>query len=124
MSILVLAEHDNAVLKPATANTVAAATALAGHGAGEDQESRQRTGRATGVACHDRRRRERAADDRPRRCLDQASHGVLHSVWSRSMPKMYMATFSTVNTPALTTATAWSSALTGVGATIAAGSQR
>ncbi len=33
-------------------------------------------------------------------------------------------TFITVKTPALTTATACSSALTGVGATIAAGSQR
>ena len=35
-----------------------------------------------------------------------------------------MTTFKIVNTPAFTTATAWSSALTGVGATIAAGSQR
>jgi len=35
MSILVLAEHDNSALKPATANTVAAAVELSGHGAGE-----------------------------------------------------------------------------------------
>ncbi len=35
-----------------------------------------------------------------------------------------MTTLSTANTPALTTATACSSAHTGVGATIAAGSQR
>ena len=34
MSILVIAEHDNAALKPATLNTVAAATALSDAGAG------------------------------------------------------------------------------------------
>ena len=43
---------------------------------------------------------------------------------SRSGPNTYTATFRIVNTPAFTTATACSSALTGVGATIAAGSQR
>ena len=41
-----------------------------------------------------------------------------------SMPKMRTATLRMVKTPALTTATACSSALTGVGATMAAGSQR
>ena len=40
------------------------------------------------------------------------------------MPKMRTATLRMVKTPALTTATACSSALTGVGATMAAGSQR
>ena len=39
-------------------------------------------------------------------------------------PNTYTTTLSTANTPALTTATACSRALTGVGATIAAGSQR
>ncbi len=40
------------------------------------------------------------------------------------MPKMYTMTLVIENTPAFTTATACSSALTGVGATMAAGSQR
>ena len=40
------------------------------------------------------------------------------------MPKTSTATFRIENTPALTTATACSNALTGVGATIAAGSQK
>jgi len=35
MSILVVAEHDNAELKPATLNTLGAAEQLAGHGGGE-----------------------------------------------------------------------------------------
>ena len=35
MSILVIAEHDNAELKPATLNTLGAAEQLAGHGGGE-----------------------------------------------------------------------------------------
>jgi electron transfer flavoprotein alpha subunit len=35
MSILVVAEHDNAELKPATLNTLGAAEELAGHGGGE-----------------------------------------------------------------------------------------
>ena len=35
MSILVLAEHDNAELKPATLNTLGAAEQLAGHGGGD-----------------------------------------------------------------------------------------
>ena len=35
MSILVIAEHDNAALKAATLNTLAAASEIAGHGAGE-----------------------------------------------------------------------------------------
>ncbi len=35
MSILVIAEHDNAELKPATLNTLGAAEQLASHGAGE-----------------------------------------------------------------------------------------
>ena len=35
MSILVIAEHDNTALKPATLNTVAAATALKDAGAGD-----------------------------------------------------------------------------------------
>ena len=39
------------------------------------------------------------------------------------MPKTWNTSRSTQNTPILTTATACSSALTGVGATIAAGSQ-
>ena len=43
---------------------------------------------------------------------------------SVSIPKMSTATFRMVKTPALTTATACSNALTGVGATIAAGSQK
>ena len=42
---------------------------------------------------------------------------------SRLAPKTNSITRITPNAPALTTATAWSSALTGVGATIAAGSQ-
>ena len=41
-----------------------------------------------------------------------------------STPKMYTTTLTTLKTPAFTTATACSSAETGVGATIAAGSQR
>ena len=41
-----------------------------------------------------------------------------------SMPKIMTATFRMAKTPALTTATACNSALTGVGATIAAGSQK
>ena len=40
------------------------------------------------------------------------------------MPKMKTTTLRMAKTPALTTATACSSALTGVGATIAAGSQK
>ena len=36
----------------------------------------------------------------------QASHGVAASVPSRSMPKTYTETLSTVKTPAFTTATA------------------
>ena len=40
------------------------------------------------------------------------------------MPNRYTTTFSTVNTPAFTTATACNSAETGVGATMAAGNQR
>ncbi len=40
------------------------------------------------------------------------------------MPKMYTVTLRMVKTPAYTTATACSKALTGVGATMAAGSQR
>ena len=40
-----------------------------------------------------------------------------------SMPNRYTATLRTLKTPALTTATACRSALTGAGATIAAGSQ-
>ncbi|MHA1563858.1 MAG: FAD-binding protein [Alphaproteobacteria bacterium] len=35
MSILIVAEHDNAGLKPATLNTITAATQLAKHGAGD-----------------------------------------------------------------------------------------
>ena len=35
MAILVIAEHDNAVLKPSTLNTVTAAKELANHGAGD-----------------------------------------------------------------------------------------
>ncbi|MGE0255271.1 MAG: electron transfer flavoprotein subunit alpha/FixB family protein [Alphaproteobacteria bacterium] len=35
MAVLVIAEHDNSLLKPATLNTVAAAAELAGHGAGD-----------------------------------------------------------------------------------------
>ena len=35
MAILVVAEHDNDALKPATLNTVAAATRLGEHGAGD-----------------------------------------------------------------------------------------
>ena len=54
----------------------------------------------------------------------QASQGVVGSVRTRSMPKTYTTIFRIVNTPAFTTATACSSADTGVGATIAAGSQR
>ena len=43
---------------------------------------------------------------------------------SRSVPKMKMAIFMIVNTPAFTTATACRSAETGVGATMAFGSQK
>ena len=43
---------------------------------------------------------------------------------SVSRPNTYTETLRTVNTPALTTATACSSADTGAGATMAAGSQR
>ena len=35
MSVLVIAEHDNAALKAATLNTLAAASEIAGHGAGD-----------------------------------------------------------------------------------------
>ena len=52
---------------------------------------------------------------------------VSQADWPRelrvSTPKIETATLRMANTPALTTATACSSALTGVGATIAAGSQ-
>ena len=43
---------------------------------------------------------------------------------TNSIPKTYTVIFSTAKTPALTTATACRRALTGVGATMAAGSQR
>ena len=52
------------------------------------------------------------------------SHSTRRPQLSTSMPKMRTATLRMVKTPALTTATACSSALTGVGATMAAGSQR
>ena len=36
MAVLVIAEHDNAAIKPAMLNTVTAAAAIGGHGGGDE----------------------------------------------------------------------------------------
>jgi hypothetical protein len=54
-----------------------------------------------------------------------ATHGSqANASAAKPIPKTYTTTLTIENTPAFTTATACSSAETGVGATIAAGSQR